>query len=333
MKKLLAAFFGLVIAIVVTMAVLLSYANHRFSAPGPLAQASIVLIERGKGVASIAQTLEKENVIASAFMFKAMMLLERDKRPLQAGEYEFLPGITMHNAAEMLREGRIYRRKITIPEGMTSWQVVESLRALTDIDGDITETPVDGALLPDTYNYIRTDSRAQVLDRMRAAMEKATADLWPARAENLPFTTEAEAITLASIVEKETGVASERARIAGVFVNRLRRGMPLQSDPTVIYAMTKGQIQTDGQGPIGRRLLTKDMDVDSPYNTYKYPGLPPAPIANPGRAAIEAVLHPETHDFIYFVADGTGGHVFARTLDEHNRNVANWRKVRRQSGQ
>ena len=152
---------------------------------------------------------------------------------------------------------------------------------------------------------------------------------WPNRDPNLPFTTVEQALTLASIVEKETGVPSERKRIAGVFINRLRQGIPLQTDPTVIYALTKGQPKNDGQGPLGRRLLLKDLEIDSPYNTYKNVGLPPAPIANAGRDAILAVLHPETNDFLFFVADGTGGHVFARTLGEHNQNVANWRKLRR----
>ena len=161
-------------------------------------------------------------------------------------------------------------------------------------------------------------------------MTGAIDELWPTRAGNLPFTTEEEAITLASIVEKETGKPEERKRVAGVFINRLRQKIPLQTDPTVIYAITKGKPQNNGQGPLGRRLLSKDLEIDSPYNTYKYPGLPPGPIANPGRESIEAVLQPEEHNFIYFVADGSGGHVFAATLDEHNRNVTQWRKIRKE---
>ena len=164
-------------------------------------------------------------------------------------------------------------------------------------------------------------------------MDKAVEELWPGREKGLPFDSIEQAITLASIVEKETGMASERARIAGVFINRLKRGMPLQSDPTVIYALTKGVVKEEGMGPLGRRLLRKDLsETDSPYNTYKYPGLPPGPIANPGRAAIEAVLHPEQHDFLYFVADGKGGHVFATTLTEHDKNATEWRKIRKEQG-
>ncbi len=297
--------------------------------PGPLPETSIILIERGMGVASIAQKLEDEKVISSALVFKVLTKLDTDKRPLKAGEYEFTAAIPMTETLLMMREGRVYDRKITIPEGQTSWQITESLKALEDMAGEIVDVPAEGTLLPDTYHYIKNDDRTALLGKMKEAMDKTVAELWPTRVADLPIKTESEALVLASIVEKETGVAGERKRVAGVFINRLKRGMPLQTDPTVIYALTKGEIQNEGQGPLGRRLLTKDLEFDSPYNTYLYPGLPPGPIANPGRASIEAVLNPEVHDYIYFVADGTGGHVFGRTLAEHNRNVANWRKIRR----
>ncbi len=280
------------------------------------------------GVSSIAQRLKDEGVIASPLIFKIAAKLSDDKRPLKAGEYEFTPNIAMNDALKMMQDGRVYDRKITLPEGMTSWQIVEAVKALADMSGEVTDVPADGTLLPETYHYIKNDDRAALLGKMKEAMDKTVAELWPNRAPGLPVNTEQEALTLASIVEKETGVAAERAKVAGVFINRLRRGIPLQSDPTVIYGITKGEIQNAGQGPLGRRLLTKDLETESPYNTYLHPGLPPGPIANPGRASIEAVLHPEEHDYIYFVADGTGGHVFARTLAEHNSNVARWRKIR-----
>jgi UPF0755 protein len=311
----------------------LAYAINSAHMPGPLSQTSIILIERGKGVSAIAQELEDTGVIKSALVFKIYTYVNKDPRPLKAGEYEFAQNTSLADALEMMRAGKVYDRKVTIPEGQTSWQIVERLKGQQDLAGDVTEVPADGTLLPETYHYIKDDQRSKVLAEMKAAMDKTVAELWPARMPDLPFTTEQEMLTLASIVEKETGVAEERKRVAGVFVNRLRRGIPLQSDPTVIYAMTMGEIQSDGQGPIGRRLLTKDLSMESPYNTYQNAGLPPSPIANPGRASIEAVLHPEVHDYIYFVADGSGGHVFARTLEEHNRNVANWRRIRRDQQQ
>lgn len=315
--------------LLIATGVWLAMAINNAYKPGPLPQTSIILIERGKGVASIAQTLEDTNVISSALVFKILSRLDKDQRPLKAGEYEFTGNIPMSDALLMMREGKIYDRKIMFPEGRTSWQVVEMLKALPDMSGEITEVPAEGSLLPDTYHYIKNDDRAALLAKMKTAMDKVLADAWAARVEGLPVKTPEEALILASIVEKETGVADERRKVAGVFINRLNRGMPLQTDPTVIYGITKGEMQDEGQGPLGRRLLSKDLTVDTPYNTYINPGLPPTPIANPGKASIEAVINPEVHDYIYFVADGTGGHVFGRTLDEHNRNVANWRKIRR----
>jgi UPF0755 protein len=297
--------------------------------PGPLPETKIVLIERGKGVAAIAETLQAEGVVDSALIFKIFSRLETDQRPLKAGEYEFTTAISLADAMKMMRDGKVYDRKVTFPEGVTSWQIVETLKGLTDMVGDIADIPPEGSLLPETYHYIKNDDRTALLGKMKVAMDKTVAELWSARVEGLPIKSAAEALVLASIVEKETGVADERKKVAGVFINRLRKGMPLQSDPTVIYGITRGEIQNEGQGPLGRRLLTKDLQVDTPFNTYMNPGLPPTPIANPGRASIEAVLHPEVHDYIYFVADGTGGHKFARTLTEHNSNVARWRQIRR----
>jgi UPF0755 protein len=184
--------------------------------------------------------------------------------------------------------------------------------------------------LPETYDYRLKENKQDVIGRMQESMTKTIDELWPGRTANLPFATKEEALTLASIVEKETGLEAERKRVAGVFVNRLRRGIALQTDPTVIYAITKGRPQNEGKGPLGRRLLKKDLAFDSPYNTYLHAGLPPGPIANPGRASIEAVLHPEEHDFIYFVADGKGGHIFSSTLHEHGKNVTQWRIIRRE---
>ncbi|PZO87197.1 MAG: endolytic transglycosylase MltG [Micavibrio aeruginosavorus] len=328
MKKLLLAVFSIGFVIALCAGIWLAMAINNASAPGPLTAEKMILIERGKGVSAIADKLAQEGVISSALIFKIVTKLDTDQRPLKAGEYQFLPAVSMTETVKMMRDGRIYDRKITFPEGVTSWQVVEALKKQADMSGEIPEIPPEGTLLPDTYHYINQEDRAGILTKMKEAMDKTLAELWEGRTQNLPVSTPQEALILASIVEKETGVADERKRVAGVFVNRLRTGMPLQTDPTVIYGMTMGKIQTDGQGPIGRRLLTKDLATDTPYNTYLNVGLPPGPIANPGRASIEAALHPEEHDFYYFVADGKGGHVFARTLAEHNRNVASWRKIR-----
>lgn len=329
MKKFFLTIFLLGFVAILAMGAWLFVSLKKAYDPGPLSETKIVLIERGKGVSGIADVLQAEGVVASALGFKILSRVETDQRPLKAGEYEFTQNISMADAMKMLREGKIYDRKVTFPEGVTSWQIVETLKGLADMTGDVAEVPVEGSLLPETYHYIKNDDRVALLGKMKEAMHETVAELWPARVEGLPVKTEAEALVLASIVEKETGVAAERKKVAGVFINRLNKGMPLQSDPTVIYGITKGEIQNDGQGPLGRRLLTKDLEVDTPYNTYINPGLPPTPIANPGRASIEAVLNPEVHDYIYFVADGTGGHVFARTLNEHNVNVAHWRQIRK----
>lgn len=329
MKKIFLSLFALSLIAAAAAAGWLAWAMNSARSEGPLPETKIVLIERGKGVAAIAQILEDEGVITSPLIFKLLSRIDADPRPLKAGEYEFAARVAMATALEMIRAGKTFDRKVTFPEGMTSWQMVEVLKAREDLSGDIATIPAEGSLLPETYHFVRNKPRADVIAEISAAMTKTIDELWEGRAADLPITTKEEVIILASIVEKETGVAEERARVAGVFVNRLRLGMPLQSDPTVIYGMTLGKVQDTGLGPIGRRLLRKDLETDTPYNTYKNTGLPPGPIANPGRASIAATLNPEKHDYLYFVADGTGGHVFARTLDEHNRNVARWRQIRK----
>jgi UPF0755 protein len=248
---------------------------------------------------------------------------------LKAGEYKFSPGVSLGSVVAKLARGDVFRRVFTVAEGLTSWQVQEILDHTEGLTGELKETPPEGSLLPQTYQYMAGDTKQTAVLDMQKAMNDTIDLLWSGRDADIPISTPQEAVTLASIVEKETGVATERARIAGLFENRLKAGVALQSDPTVIYALTKGHIQTGGMGPLGRRLLAKDLEIDSPYNTYKNPGLPPGPIANPGKDALVAVLHPEHNDYMYFVADGTGGHVFAKTLEEHNENVAKWRKIRR----
>ncbi|MCB1556197.1 MAG: endolytic transglycosylase MltG [Alphaproteobacteria bacterium] len=301
-----------------------------YRAPGPLATAKLVDIPRGYGVSLIAETLTREGAIDDPLLFRlAAKLTDRDSA-LKAGEYEIPAHVSVERLLSLLENGAVYERKLTVPEGLTSWQIVNLLTAMTTLSGGVTDIPAEGTLLPETYRYRKGESRAAVLDRMERSMANLRVPLMSSdRAIPAPLKSWQDIVTLASIVEKEAGDAKEYARIAGVFINRLRAGMPLQADPTVIYALTGGKVQEGGQGPLGRRLLRDDLAVDSPYNTYKYSGLPPGPIANPGRLALEAVLEPERHDYLYFVANGTGGHVFSKTLEEHNRNVAAWRKLRK----
>ena len=325
MKHIFLGFLSVCLLGLAAIAVAIGFGIHSYTGAGPLSENKIVLIERGQGVGQIAEKLAQENVISQGAVFK---IAARFNDSLKAGEYEFPARVSMAETIEMMAEGAVFDRKITIAEGLTVQQIIKRLKAREDLSGDIKQIPKEGTLLPDTYHFVKNENRQDILNRMQTAMREAIDTAWENRAAGLPVTTKDEAIILASIVEKETGVAKEREKVAGVFVNRLKIGMALQTDPTVIYAITKGDIKEDGMGPLGRRLLRKDLEIDSPYNTYKYPGLPPGPIANPGRAAIEATLNPAEHDYIYFVADGTGGHAFAKTLAGHNKNVAEWRKVR-----
>lgn len=315
------------LAVATGLSALLLWGAMRISAPGPLAETTTVVIERGSGLEAISIALGEADVVESPLLFALAAKLTGAVRELKAGEYAFAPGVSIDGVLEQLRRGRTVVRRLTVPEGLTSAQVVALLNEEPALTGDVAAVPEDGTLLPETYHYAFGDTRAAVIERMRAAMDRLLADAWPGRDPDLPFTSVGEAVILASVVERETGVAEERARVAGVFVNRLAAGMKLQSDPTVIYALTQGR------GELGRALTRADWGFESPYNTYHVAGLPPGPIANPGRASILATLKPERHDFLYFVADGSGGHAFARTLAEHNRNVVRWREVqRRQNG-
>ncbi len=324
------AFLSLILLGLAGVAALGGYGVYTYLKPGPLSDTKLVLIDRGMGVSAIAARLESEGVISQALLFKGAAYLTPMGNSLKAGEYEFPARAPMASVMKQIHDGDVYDRRITVREGLTSWEVVQLINASEDLAGDpVTDIPAEGTLLPETYTFITGDTKQKKIELMREAMTKTLDELWEKRSGDLPIQTKEEALILASIIEKETGKPDERFRVAGVFVNRLNRGMPLQTDPTVIYAITKGQHKNEGKGPLGRRLLRKDLQIDNPYNTYKYPGLPPGPIANPGRASIEAALNPETHDYVYFVADGTGGHIFGKTLAEHNRNVREWRKIRR----
>lgn len=297
------------------------WAYHVYTSPGPLQTEASVLIRPGASSDEIARQLADAGVISGPFIFQIGVRLEGTGGALRAGEYAFPARVSPHEAAEILKAGKTVVRRLTVPEGLTSKQIIALLEATPGLDGVAPAPPPEGTLLPETYHFSYGEPRGELVARMSAAMDKTLAELWPQRAKDLPFDSMREAVILASIVEKESAVLGERPRIAGVFINRLRNGMPLQADPTVIYAVT------DGDGVLLRALTRADLQSSSPYNTYVSDGLPPGPISNPGRGAIEAVLNPAATDELFFVADGAGGHAFARTLEDHNRNVARWRQL------
>lgn len=321
MRRLIVLFSGLIVALAIAGAGAGYWLYEGFMRPGPLRDDRVLIITPGTSVNAIAQMLETEGVIRDAFVFRVGVRLLSDLQPMKAGEYLFPRAVSSQDTVRLLQAGKTVVRRVTFAEGLTSAEITAQLNQADGLVGTLTNPPAEGALLPETYHFSYGDRRADLAARMARDMSKLMAELWPERDPGLPLKTPYEAIILASIVEKETGQASERPRVAGVFVNRLRKRMRLQSDPTVVYGLTLGS------GPLGRPLKRSELKQETPYNTYVIRGLPPTPIANPGRESIQAVLHPEMTDDLYFVADGTGGHVFARTLNEHNRNVARWRKI------
>jgi len=316
--------FFLMIAVLLILAggAAFYFGKQQFTRPGPLTEPTSVLVARGADLESIAAQLRRNNVIDSDLIFSAAVRLYRLEDQLKAGEYLFSPGVSMEQVVEDLVSGRSVLHGIAFPEGLTSQQIVNRLNADPILTGNIDQVPAEGTLMPDTYKFTRGTTRAQIIDQMQRAQARAVEETWARRVPDLPIDTPQEFVTLASIVEKETGKADERPRVAAVFINRLRRGMRLQSDPTVIYGIFGGA----GKPP-DRPILQSDLEKETPYNTYRINGLPPGPIANPGRAALEAVANPSRTDELYFVADGTGGHAFATNLEDHNRNVARWRRI------
>jgi len=294
--------------------------------PGPLRQPARVTIPEGAALSSATDYLYYAGAISgprNKFYYLARLLGEGD--PVQAGEFEIPARASAAKVLDIIQHGRPVTRLITIPEGMPSILVQEKLDAIPGLTGPA-PLPAEGSVLPNSYDWQRGESRAAVVKRMQAAMTATLDQLWATRKPTCPISTKQEAVTLASIVEKETGKASERRMVAGVYCNRLRIGMKLDADPTVIYPITKGK-------PIGRRIKRSELAADTGYNTYRSPGLPAGPIANPGKDSIAAVLDPAPTKAIYFVADGTGGHVFAETFAEHQANVAKWYAIRRQRGE
>ena len=295
-------------------------------APGGSKSSQTIVVEEGANLSRLCPGLEKKGLIpGNCTTFRAMARIFGSRDPIQAGEFEIPKGMGGAAVLDLLQHGRPVQRLMTVTEGMPSIIVEEKLGANPYLVGQA-PTIAEGSVLPDSYGYQRGEARAALVVRMQKAMAKTIAGLWPKRSGACPVDTPEEAVTLASIVEKETGKGSERPMIAGVYCNRLRIGMKLDADPTVIYPVTRGK-------PLGRRILKSELNAINGYNTYRRPGLPEGPIANPGKASIEAVLHPAPTKALYFVADGTGGHVFANTLAEHQANVSKWYAIRRQRGQ
>ena len=295
--------------------------KQRFEAPGPLPQDRIVSIPRGSGIRDIAEALIHEGVIDQPWVFVGGVLALKAREDLKAGEYQFKAHASLRDVVATIIEGRVVAHQITIAEGLTSEQFIARLLDDDVLTGNIKEIPREGSLLPDTYNFTRGVTREQMIQRMQQAQQRVLKEIWDRRSPDLPLTTPEQLVILASLVEKETGKPEERSRVAAVFVNRLKQKMRLQSDPTIIYGLV------GGKGTLGRPIMKSEIDQPTPYNTYQIDGLPPGPIANPGHASLEAAANPARTRELYFVADGTGGHAFAETYEQHQKNVARLRMM------
>jgi len=314
---------GLLIGLVALVAAVMVVRGWGGSGPAP--RTLTVQVAEGSSLASAARALESAGAITSASRFRLFARVFGSGEPIKAGEYRIPPRTSPSDILKMLQGGKVLQRLVVVPEGYPSVLVHDALAKADGLTGNV-PVPAEGSVLPDSYAFQRGDTRASVVARMQKAMRDYLAAAWAKRKPGIAVTTPQQAIILASIVEKETGKPSERRTVAAVYANRLKRGMPLQADPTVIYPITRGR-------PLGRRILRSELQAKNGYNTYAEAGLPVGPIANPGRASIDAVLDPAQSNALYFVADGTGGHVFADTLDQHNANVRKWYAIRRQRGE
>ncbi|MFC1458721.1 endolytic transglycosylase MltG [Microvirga arabica] len=321
MLSLLSGLLTLLVAVAIAGIFGFSMLQQEVTADGPLQSDKVVVIPRNTGTGEIAQILKQEGVIEQPLLFQAYAYMNRQRGQLKAGEFQFKAGTSVEEAIDTLIQGRAILHTVSVPEGLTSEQVLARLYEHEILTGDVTETPREGSLLPDTYKFERGTTRQQIINTMQAAQRQAIEQIWQRRSPELPIKSPQELVILASIVEKETGRADERTRVAGVFINRLMKRMRLQSDPTIVYGLV------GGKGTLGRGILRSEIEAATPYNTYVIEGLPPGPIANPGRAALEAVANPSRTKDLYFVADGSGGHAFAETYEQHQRNVARWRQI------
>jgi UPF0755 protein len=317
------AVFTLLVLLAITVGALLYLGKQRFQAPGPLAQEKVVNIPRGLGTRSIADLLEREGVIDRPWVFIGGVIALKSRGGLKHGEYRFARHASIADVVDTMIEGKVVQHAFTMPEGLTSEQVVERLMAEDALTGDIKEVPAEGSLLPETYQFTRGMTREQIIHRMQQQDRRVVKEIWAHRSSDLPLKSPDDLVTLASIVEKETGRPDERSRVAAVFINRLRHKMKLQSDPTIIYGLT------GGKGGLGHPLLKSEMEKPNPYNTYQVDGLPPGPITNPGRASLAAVANPARTKDLYFVADGSGGHLFSENYAQHMKNVAKLRELER----
>ena len=315
------AIFTVLIVLSVAVGGALYVGKQRFEAPGPLSDDKVVNIPRGLGIRDIADLLAREGVIDQPWVFIGGVLVLKARGDLKSGEYQFSKAASLADVVNTIIENKVVQHALTIPEGLTSEQIVAKLLENDALSGQIKEIPHEGTLLPETYKFTRGMARAQIIQRMQQAHLHLVQEIWEHRMADLPVKTPEQLVTLASIVEKETGKPDERSRVASVFVNRLKSKMRLQSDPTIIYGLT------GGKGSLGRPILKSEIEQPTPYNTYVIDGLPPGPIANPGRASLDAAANPARTKDLYFVADGSGGHVFSETYDAHQKNVARLRVI------
>ncbi len=320
----LSGFLSLLLIAAIGAAVGVGFAQQKLRSSGPLTEDKILFIAPRTDVPDILAQLEREGIIDAPLLLNITLWLEGNRGNVKAGEYLFKREASLRDVMDLLVSGKQVLHSITIPEGLTSEQIVHRLRETDFLAGDLREMPKEGMLLPETYRVPRGMSRSDLLRKMQDDQRKLLEQIWARRSPDLPLRTPHELVTLASIVEKETGKSDERPRVAGVFFNRLSKRMKLQSDPTIVYGLV------GGKGTLGRGITRAEITQASPYNTYVIEGLPPGPIANPGRAALEAVANPAATKDLYFVADGTGGHAFAETLDQHGRNVTRWRQIEKE---
>jgi UPF0755 protein len=318
------AIFTIILLAAVAAGFALAMGKQRLDAPGPLEQLQIVNIPRNVGPRDIADLLQREGVIEQKWVFLGGIAMMKDWSKLKSGEYEFKKQASLRDVIDTLVEGKVFQHHLTIPEGLTSEQVVQRLTDNDVLSGNIKEIPSEGTILPDTYSFPRASTREQLIQHMQQEQRRVVQDIWNRRAPDLPLKSPEQLVVLASLIEKETGKPDERTRIAAVFVNRLKLKMRLQSDPTIIYGLV------GGKGTLGRPILRSEIDQPTPYNTYVIDGLPPGPIANPGRASLEAAASPARTKELYFVADGSGGHAFAENLDQHQKNVGRLRQMEQQ---